>query len=295
MTGLYQSDAALFSYFGSMFISLNGKITPADQPVLLASNRGYRYGDGLFETMKLDQGRILLEDLHFKRLMNGLQLLKFELPDFFSAGRLAEEIVQLADKNGVRGPGRVRLSVFRGNGGLYDNDRRLQYLAECWPLADSIDRLNEKGLVIGIYPDACKQVDIFSGLKSANFLPYTMAAVFAKENKLDDCLLLNSRGQIADSTIANLFIVKDDRYISPGPEQGAVDGVMRKYLVREMRAAGYSVEEGPVNMEDLEGAGEVFLSNAIQGIKWVRGFRDKDYGNSRAAEIYARFIRTIPR
>lgn len=278
-----------------MFISFNGKITAADQPVLLAGNRGYRYGDGLFETLKLDKGVILLEDFHFKRLMKGLQLLKFNLPRLFSSEKIAEEIRQLAEKNQVRELGRVRLSVFRGNGGLYDADRGLQYLIECWPLAETFKRMNENGLVIDIFPDLCKQVDLFSGLKSANFLPYTMASIYARENKLNDCLLLNNQGHLADSTIANLFIVKNDHFISPGPEQGAVDGVMRKYLVREMRAAGYSVEEAAVNITDLENAEEVFLSNAIHGIKWVRQFRNCTYGNSRAQDIYTRFVQTIPR
>lgn len=278
-----------------MFISFNGKISAADQPVLLASNRGYRYGDGLFETLRLENGTILLKDLHFKRLMMGLQLLKFELPKLFSPGKLADEILQLAEKNQVRELGRVRLSVFRGNGGLYDADRGLQYLLECWPLPESFNHLNENGLVIDVFPDARKQVDAFSGLKSANFLPYNLAAIYAKEQKLNDCLLLNTQGTIADSTIANLFVVKDDRFISPGPEQGAVDGVMRKYLLGRLRSEGYTVEEGAVSMEDLVTATEVFLTNAIHGIKWVRQFRGGYYTNQQAMEIYSRFIKTIPR
>jgi branched-chain amino acid aminotransferase len=278
-----------------MFISFNGKISAADQPVLLASNRGYRYGDGLFETLRLENGTILLKDLHFKRLMMGLQLLKFELPKLFSPGKLADEILQLAEKNQVRELGRVRLSVFRGNGGLYDADRGLQYLLECWPLPESFNHLNENGLVIDVFQDARKQVDAFSGLKSANFLPYNLAAIYAKEQKLNDCLLLNTQGTIADSTIANLFVVKDDRFISPGPEQGAVDGVMRKYLLGRLRSEGYTVEEGAVSMEDLVTATEVFLTNAIHGIKWVRQFRGGNYTNQQAMEIYSRFIKTIPR
>lgn len=278
-----------------MFISFNGKISAADQPVLLASNRGYRYGDGLFETLRLENGTILLKDLHFKRLMMGLQLLKFELPKLFSPGKMADEILQLAEKNQVRELGRVRLSVFRGNGGLYDADRGLQYLLECWPLPESFNHLNENGLVIDVFPDARKQVDAFSGLKSANFLPYNLAAIYAKEQKLNDCLLLNTQGTIADSTIANLFVVKDDRFISPGPEQGAVDGVMRKYLLGRLRSEGYTVEEGAVSMEDLVTATEVFLTNAIHGIKWVRQFGGANYTNQQAMEIYSRFIKTIPR
>ncbi len=278
-----------------MYISFNGKITPADQPVLLASNRGYRYGDGLFETMKLDKGVILLKELHFQRLMKGADLLKFDLPGLFSTSKLAAAIIQLSEKNQVLELGRVRLSLFRGNGGLYDADRTVQYLIECWPLPDSFSRLNENGLEIGIYPDARKQVDLFSGLKSANFLPYTMASLYAKENKLNDCLLLNQHGHIADSTIANLFLVKDGQFLTPGPEQGAVDGVMRKYLVREMLAAGYKVTEAPVTISALEAADEVFLTNAIHGIKWVRRFGNTIYNNRYSSEIYSRIIQTIPR
>lgn len=278
-----------------MFISFNGKITAADQPVLQAANRGYRYGDGLFETLRLENGVILLEGLHFKRLMKGLQLLKFELPKLFSPVKLAEEILHLGEKNQVRELGRVRLSVFRGNGGLYDADRGLQYLVECWPLPESFNHLNENGLVIDVFPDARKQIDAFSGLKSANFLPYTMAAIYAKEQKLNDCLLLNEQGTIADSTIANLFIVKDDRFISPGPEQGAVDGVMRKYLLGRLREEGYAVDEGSVSMEDLASASEVFLTNAIHGIKWVKQFRNVNYTNQWGMELYSRFIKTISR
>ncbi len=275
-----------------MFVSLNGKTGPADQPVLLASNRGYRYGDGLFETMKLEQGRILLEDLHFKRLMKGLQVMQYEIPGLFSSGKLVEEILRLAEKNQVLRKGRIRLSVFRGNGGLNEGDRNLQYLIECWPLPDEAGRLNENGLLIDIYPDARKSCDLFSGLKTANFLPYSMAALYAKAHKLNDCLVLNTAGNLADTTIANLFIIRDNVLITPGENQGAVDGVMRKYLLMELRKAGYPVEERAVSIADLKGATEVFLTNAIQGIRWVRQFRDTEYQNSQTLEIYNRFIKT---
>lgn len=277
-----------------MFISFNGKILPADEPVLLADNRGYRYGDGLFETLRLINGKIRLQELHFERLLKGIAALKMEAPGLFTPAKLVSEILQLAEKNHAARSGRVRLSVFRGNGGLYDADRSLQYLIECWPLPDSFNQLNQNGLEIGICPDVRKSIDAYAGLKSANFLPYTVAAVYAKEQKLNDCLVLNSEEHIADSTIANLFIYTGDTFITPGPAQGAVDGVMRKYLVRSLRTAGYKVEEGPVNIAVLEAATAVFLTNAIQGIKWVKRFGDHYYDNRLADEIYSRFVQTIP-
>jgi branched-chain amino acid aminotransferase len=273
-------------------ICFNGKIVSGDKPVLMASNRGYRYGDGLFETMKVLKGNIVLEQFHFERLFSGLSLLKFEIPKLFKAEKLQQEIIQLCRKNECEKLARVRLSVFRGNGGLYDEEKTLQYIIECWPLNESVTILNENGLVIDVYPDAEKSCDKFSNIKSANFLPYSMAAQYAKKNKLNDCLVLNNSGGIADSTIANLFIIKNGIILTPGLEEGCVNGVMRRYLIEKLQASGYELREEPLTVSDLRAADEIFLTNAINGIRWVQQFRDTMYSNNHAARIYNQFVQT---
>jgi len=281
-------------YFEHMnHINLNGKIQTGDKPALLVSNRGYRYGDGLFETIKVINERILLEQYHFERLFSGLTLLQFEIPKLFTAGKLTGEILDLCKKNKCVQRARVRLSVFRGNGGLYDADKTLQYVIECWPLDESVNTLNENGLVIDIYPDAIKSCDVFSNLKSANFLPYNMAALFAKENKLNDCLVMNTNGNIADATIANLFFIKGNKIFTPALAEGCVNGVMRKYLLEKLQDAGYEIYQNPVSVADIEYADEIFLSNAINGIRWVKQFRDKIYSNINTVEIYDRIVKRI--
>ncbi|HQV60625.1 MAG TPA: aminotransferase class IV [Chitinophagaceae bacterium] len=277
-----------------MFICLNGKILRAEDPVLLASNRGYRYGDALFETMKVASKNILLEAYHFERLFAGLRLLQFEVPKLLTREKLCKEVLLLAEKNHCGNLARIRLSVFRGNGGVYDEERTPQYLIECWPLNESLNRLNENGLIIDVFPAARKSCDSFSHLKSANYLPYTMAAIYAKANKLNDCLVLNTDGNIADATIANVFLIKEGVVITPGPDQGCVNGVMRRHLLEKMKDAGYSIQENPVSVSTLEEADEVFLTNAISGIRWVKQFRDNVYSNNLTVEIYNRFIKTIP-
>ncbi|MDZ4795844.1 MAG: aminotransferase class IV [Bacteroidota bacterium] len=274
-------------------IYLNGKILPADEPALLATNRGYRYGDGLFETMKVMEGKILLAAYHFERLFAGLELLKFEIPKLLTREKLEAAIQSLCRKNKCEQLARVRLSFSRGNGGLYDDDRKLQYLVECWPLNESMNRLNENGLMIDIYPDAEKGTDKFSNLKSANFLPYSMAALFAKENKLNDCLVLNTMGHIADSTIANLFLIKNGVLMTPGLAQGCVAGVMRRYLIGTLQQAGLKVQEMAISAQDLKNADEIFLTNAISGIRWVKQFGEKSFTNEKTGDIYNRFVKTI--
>lgn len=275
-------------------ICFNGKFTDADKAVLLASNRSYRYGDGLFETMKVKNGAIQLAASHMERLFGGLSMLKMDVPALVTKDKLTDIILELCEQNKCEALARVRLSVSRGNGGLYDEDRKLQYLVECWPLNQSVNQVNENGFVIDIFPDAAKSTDRFSNLKSANFLVYSMAAVYAKENKVNDCLVLNAHGRIADSTIANLFLMKGDTIFTPALSEGCVNGVMRKYLLASLAASNYQVEETIVSAEDLLTADEVFLSNAINGIRWVQRFRDKIYNNMKTVEIYRRFCQTIP-
>jgi branched-chain amino acid aminotransferase len=201
---------AFLFYFHSMNnICLNGKIIPGHEPVLMIDNKNYRYGDGLFETMKVVSKNIALERYHFERFFSSLERLGFKKPELLTIQRLQHEIGLLCEKNKCEALARVRLTVFRGKWGVFESLDDFQYSIECWPLDKSINRMNENGLVIDIFPDARKSCDKFSNIKSANYLPYIMAARHAKEHKLNECLVLNLHERIADSTIANVFFSKD--------------------------------------------------------------------------------------
>jgi branched-chain amino acid aminotransferase len=272
----------------SVHICLNGKLVPADQPVLMADNRSYRYGDGLFETIKVWKRNIQLEKFHFERLFAGLEQLKFRLPALLTIENLKQQIFSLCEKNNCTALARVRLSVFRGNGGIYDEPGDLQYLVECWPVNESVNQLNDNGLVVDIYPEARKSCDKFSHLKSANYLPYVMAAIYAKENKLDDCLVLNAYDRIADSTIANVFLIKDKEIFTPPLSEGCVNGVMRRYLTEQ-----YEIRETMLTIDDMLSADELFLTNAMYGIRWIKQFRNKTYKNVRVLELHQALRTTL--
>jgi branched-chain amino acid aminotransferase len=271
-------------------LCLNGKIFPANKPVLMANNRGYRYGDGLFETMKLIRGEIILGSYHFERLFAGLAQLQFRIPSLFTTKNLKANISILCKKNKCEKMARVRLSVFRGDGGLYDGDQKLQYLIECWPVEETINEMNTNGFVIDIFPDAQKNCDYFSNLKSANYLPYAMAALFAKENKLNDCVLCNVKGHIADATIANIFLVKNKLIITPALSEGCINGVMRRFLIEKLQASRFDIREGVVTKNDMDSFDEVFLTNALYGIRWVKRFRHKTYTHTLTNGIYRDMI-----
>lgn len=271
-------------------IRFNGKWLDAGTPIASADNRGLRYGDGVFETLRLEKGKLPLATWHFERLFHSLHTLGFEPGPFFTREKLEKEILELAGKNQHNDLARIRLMVFRGEGGLFDpGGQEVNYVIQSWPLNESFRELNANGLVIGLYPDARKSNDRFSNLKSANFLPYIMAARYAKQNKLNDCLLLNGFDRIADSVIANLFIYRAGKYITPPLGEGCVAGVMRRFLLEQLPDWGHPVEEVPITETEILQADHLFLSNAVSGIRWVGRFGDKEFGPGYAANIYSKW------
>jgi len=285
--------AFLFYFHPMNSIIVNGNLMPAEKPVLLASNRGYRYGDGLFETMKMVRGKINLASFHSERLFYGLTTLKFQIPKLMKFEKIEQEVLLLCKKNNCEDLARVRFSIFRGNGGINDEVKEPQYIIESWPLSNSIESINENGLWIGIYPDARKAIDKFSNLKSSNYLPYIMAAIYAKENKWNDCLLLNSNERICDATIANVFWIKDKIISTPPLTEGCVAGVMRSYLLQKISNSGFEIKEKVLAIEELDNADEVFLTNAIYGLRWVKQFNNSIYKNEISSIIYKKLFKSL--
>jgi len=279
---------AFLFYFDDMeFVIINGNIVEKNKAGLFLDDHSYRYGDGLFETMKIVKGNILLEDHHLERLFSGLETLKFKIPAFFTKEKIGEQVKEVCKKNNCEELAKVRLSVSRGGGGLYDCDDKISYLIESSPLKQNQDAFKENGLKIDIFPDARKSIDKFSNLKSANYLPYVMAAIWAKENKLNDALVLNQHERICDATIANIFWVKDEKIFTPSLSEGCVAGVMRKKIMElPTMNSGFPVQESVLTGDILLHADEVFLTNAITGIRWVKECRGKIYKNTISSKLF---------
>lgn len=273
------------------FLFSDGKILKHDKLLISPNNRSFRYGDGFFETMKWYKGKILLEQLHLERLFHTLHKLQFKPPTYFTAEYIVDAIQQLVAKNQHHQLARVRVTIYRGDGGIYDEQNHFPHLLiQTWALNPMNNRLNENGLTIDIYAAAVKQADHFSMLKSNNYLGYAMAALWAKENHLNDAILLNPQGNIADATIANMFIINNGTIITPALSEGPVSGVMRRYILKQLQDRGYEVKEGIVSVDDLANASEVFLTNAIYGMRWVKQCGKNAYSHQLVPHLYKEII-----
>lgn len=269
------------------YVNINGKLIEAQQAPVAHDNRAFRYGYGLFETMLCKNGNIELADLHWQRLFAGMEQLHFEVNKLFTAEWLESEVLKTVAKNKLEKLCRVRLQVYTDSGGLYDgHSQQPQYVIECFPLEDAITQLNENGLIVGIANGLSKSKDSLANLKTTNALIYAMGAQQARQNKWNDALIRNTEGSLIESTIANIFIVRDQIIYTPPLEEGCVAGVMRSHLLLTIPDLGYTVEEGKLSIEDVNNCDEIMLTNAIRRIKWVSRLGDKEYTNSTAAKLY---------
>jgi aminodeoxychorismate lyase len=276
------------------YFNYNGKIFAEGSLVVGADNRGLRYGDGLFETIKMKNGHLILEDEHFARLWKGLDILQFVIPKHLTPDKLQEEITTLTKKNGHENAARIRLNVFRGDGGLYDaKNHTPHYIIQSWALPENNGEWNSNGLVAGIYEDAKKSCDVLSNLKHNNYLPYVLGALKAKKEKWNDAILLNSYGRICDTTIANIFLIKDNVISTPALKEGCVAGVMRKKIIQAIANGAWAFVEKEITTDDLLNADEIFLTNSMYNIRWIQRIADKEYGNEITQKIYTACIPTI--
>jgi len=269
------------------FILFNGEYYHREDFGLSFKNRSFYYGDALFETMHANGTEIQFFEDHLARLVFGMRVLKMEIPTVIESGFIEKEIIKLLHKNKLYQGVRIRLSVFRNEGGKYTpSDNNISYLVETEYMENAHYNLNHKGLIIDLFKDIKKPVNAFANIKSANALIYIMAGSYAKENNLGDCILINEKGNIVEGISSNIFIIKGDKISTPPLKDGPVAGIMRKQILKIADKHGLKISnETSLNEADLINADEVFLTNAIHGIRWVLAYKDRRYFNNIARQF----------
>lgn len=262
------------------FINFDGNILPADQQVFSINNRAFRYGDGLFESMRYMKGELRFPDLHIERIRKGMKLLKFDKYSQIDAWFIREKAEELLRRNKTGADARLRLTVFRDAGGLYSpTGNKMAYVLESQKLDESQYTINAKGLIIDVFDEIPKPVNILSNLKTCNALIYVLAGIFKNQNALDEVLVLNQNGFLCESMSSNVFVVYDRKLYTPALNEGCIAGVMRQVVMRLAKENGIELVEAQINPEILNEADEVFLTNAGRGIQWVMGYNNKRYFN----------------
>lgn len=261
---------------------LNGHVISVYEPALPFSNRAFRYGDALFETIRFSNNKIMFLREHITRLKLGMTVLRMNLPAEFNSENIYELILALLKKNGHAPNARIRLTMFRNEGGYYTPETNdISFLIESEELTSNYS-LNQKGYWVDIFGDIKKPINKLSNLKTGSALLYVMAGLAKQSMKLDDCFILNEGGGICESINSNIFMVKNGSLCTAPLSDGCVAGVMRKQIIHLAGESKILTFESPLTTYALLNADEIFLTNSINGIRWVGQFKEKFYTNKTA-------------
>ncbi|HAP02247.1 MAG TPA: aminotransferase IV [Bacteroidetes bacterium] len=276
------------------FLNLNGKIFPVGGKYFPSTNRAFRYGDGLFEGMRLMSGEILFFENHMERLFDGMHALQLSIPENFSSAYFFTLITELLRANKILNDVLIRIQVFRSGEGLYEpTTNEIEFLIELLPAPADGFIWNEKGISVGIFSEWKKELNPSMSFKTSNSLVYVMGSLWKKKNNLDDALIVNAAGNICDATSSNVFFWKNKKLFTPVLSDGAVRGITRKNLIAFCHAQNISITEKSISENELLNADEIFLTNISKGIRKVEALNGKQFSNEMTKELALDFYNTL--
>ncbi len=263
------------------FISFNNQILDKDTPVFTVANRSFNYGDGFFETIRWTGQDMPFLKQHIERIKETAAILELILPDGLNEDTIRKTVWELSEKNKIKKDGRVKINIFRNEGGWYAPEtNQASWVISAIPLKGANGfELNNRGLKVDLYQKIKKPSNILGSIKSSNSLLYVLAGKYQIEHEYDDVVILNDKYNVCEFTGSNLFIVINGVLYTPALTEGCVGGVMRKIILDLASKSRINIYEVELKPNDLIKADEIFMTNALLGIRWVSAYKAKRYFN----------------
>jgi branched-chain amino acid aminotransferase len=259
-------------------INFNGNIVAQDDNLLI-QNRAFLYGDGVFETLKIVNNKILFLEDHYFRLMASMRVVRMEIPMNFTMEYLEEQILSLLNHNSIADSARARITVYRNDGGYYlPQNNTVSFLIHATALDNKAYEVNENPYEVDLYKDFYVTKQLLSSIKTTNKIINITGSIFANENGLDNCILLNDSKNAIEALQGNLFMLLGNKLMTPPVSEGCLNGVMRKQILAlAKKLTDIEVVEEPISPFDLQKADELFLTNVIKGIQPITKYRKKGF------------------
>ncbi len=272
-------------------INFDGKLVYKTD-VITIENRGYKFGDAVFESIKVVYGKILFWEDHYFRLMSAMRIMRMEIPMNFTMEFLEAEIIKTIEANRLlKSTSRVRLNVDRGYGGKYlpkKSSINYNIIAEAHD-QDFYTITSDKDYTVDLYKDYYVSPDLLSTLKTNNKAINVLGSIYANENGWQNCLLLNTNKQVVEALNGNIFLIKGETIKTPPLEDGCLKGVMRKQIIDVILNSGdYVLDESSISPFELQKADEIFITNVIVGIQPILKYRKKSFTTTITEDILRR-------
>ncbi len=276
---------------GFFMINLNGRSVENDQANISVQNRGLLYGDSVFETIRVINGKIIFWEDHYFRLMASMRIMRMEIPVNFSPEFLEEEILNLIRENNLESsPARIRFTVYRKQGGYYNPETlNIEYVILAEKLPDPFYLLNENLYEVELFKDHYINSGLLSTIKSNNRAVNVLGSIYARENGYQNCLILNENKTVVEALNGNIFLVKENKIKTPPLSEGALNGIVRKQILDILKnVSNLEVEEVAISPFELQKADELFITNVIVGIQPITKYRKKEFGVEVATELLSK-------
>ena len=267
-------------------INFNGLIV-SNETNILTRNRAFLYGDAVFETVKIMDSKVLFLEDHYFRLMSSMRVIRMEIPMNLTMEYLEEQILTLAKSKNLAISSRARITVYRNDGGYYlPQDNTVSFLISVESLDTALYSINQKDYVVDLYTDFYVSRQLLSSIKTTNKIINITASIFANENGLDNCLLLNDSKNVIEALQGNLFMLKGNVLTTPPVSEGCLNGIMRKQILALARKIeNLEVVEEVISPFDLQKADELFITNVIKGIQPITKYRKKEFTTDLASKL----------
>jgi len=267
-------------------INYNGSILDTSN-FSIENNRGFLFGDAIFETIKVNGTKILFLEEHYLRLMASMRICRMEIPMNFTMEFMEEEILKLMALQTNRISNRIRFSVFRNAEGFYSpTSNDIQFIITCSELASDTYVFSSTTYEVELFKDFHVSKHLLATLKTNNKMINVVASIFAKENNFQNCLLINEDKNVVEATNGNVFMKMGNQIITPPTSDGCLNGIMRKQIIAIVNKMDtIEMIEKSISPFDLQKADELFISNIITGIQPITKYRKKEFTSEVAKEI----------
>lgn len=275
-------------------VNFNGDILDSELQ-LTFSNRSFLYGDGVFETLKIVDDKILFWEDHYFRLLASMRIIRMQIPMSFTLEYLEGQILALVNQQKIQNSARVRLTVFRNEGGYYSpSDNSVSFVIQASELQHKLYSRQSKSFEVDLYKDFSVAKQLLSTLKTNNKIIQITASIFARENQLDSCLLINEDKNVIEATNGNLFMLLNGQLVTPPISEGCLNGILRKQILKLAKELeNVEVMEKEISPFDLQKADELFITNVIVGIQPITKYRKKEFETTLSNELLEKLNQAI--
>lgn len=275
-------------------INFNGNIVERETNIL-TQNRAFLYGDALFETVKIVDGKILFLEEHYFRLMASMRIVRMEIPMNFTMEYLEEQILSVVEANSFSDSARARITVYRNDGGYYlPKNNTISFLINTTALENKAYIFNPASYEVDLYKDFYISKQLLSTVKTTNKIINVTASIYADENGLDNCILLNDAKNVVEALQGNIFMLQGNKLITPPISEGCINGIMRMQIIElAKKIENITVVQEAISPFDLQKADELFLTNVIKGIQPITKYRKKDFSIAFSTLIFEKLNQHI--